>query len=145
MSSAHSLGERSCSTGVCCYAVVVVVVLSSAGVAIREKETNTATSQEVGTKISRLGHPLILLCRSRTTLLSRMGDDPELDLGGRLLKWQSSSRGEITQLGSAADSCTKARCKSFYSECYRSFVLGNLTAFMAYHVVVPLYHACRLC
>ncbi|RZS04448.1 hypothetical protein BHM03_00034784 [Ensete ventricosum] len=32
---------------------------------------------------------------------------------------------------------------SFYSECCRSFVPGNLTAFMVDHVVVPFHHACR--
>ncbi|RRT46675.1 hypothetical protein B296_00051441, partial [Ensete ventricosum] len=34
---------------------------------------------------------------------------------------------------------------SFYSECCRSFVPGNLTAFIAYHAVVPFHHACRPC
>ncbi|RWW89961.1 hypothetical protein BHE74_00000943 [Ensete ventricosum] len=40
--------------------------------------------------------------------LGRMSGDPELDLGGRLLEWWSSGREEILQLGSTADSCTKA-------------------------------------
>ncbi|RWW21363.1 hypothetical protein GW17_00014485, partial [Ensete ventricosum] len=40
---------------------------------------------------------------------------------------------------------TDARIRSFYSECCRSFVPGNLTAFMAYHVVVPFHHARRPC
>ncbi|RZS12168.1 hypothetical protein BHM03_00043573, partial [Ensete ventricosum] len=35
--------------------------------------------------------------------------------------------------------------RSFYSECCRSFVPGNLTAFMVYHVVVPFHHTCRPC
>ncbi|RWW47308.1 hypothetical protein BHE74_00046715, partial [Ensete ventricosum] len=43
----------------------------------------------------------------------RMGDDPELGLGGRLLEWWSPGREEIPQLGSAADSCTKAGSGAF--------------------------------
>ncbi|RWW32556.1 hypothetical protein GW17_00002745, partial [Ensete ventricosum] len=39
--------------------------------------------------------------------IGRMGGDPELGLGGRLLEWWSSDREEILQLGSAADLCTK--------------------------------------
>ncbi|RZR73681.1 hypothetical protein BHM03_00026944 [Ensete ventricosum] len=35
--------------------------------------------------------------------------------------------------------------QSFYSECCRSFVPGNLTAFMAYHIIVPFHHARRPC
>ncbi|RWW76024.1 hypothetical protein BHE74_00015914 [Ensete ventricosum] len=34
---------------------------------------------------------------------------------------------------------------SLYSECCRSFVPGNFTALMAYHVVVPFHHARRPC
>ncbi|RZS17299.1 hypothetical protein BHM03_00049428 [Ensete ventricosum] len=34
---------------------------------------------------------------------------------------------------------------SFYSECCRSFIPGNLTALMAYHAVVPFHHARRPC
>ncbi|RWV90981.1 hypothetical protein BHE74_00038569 [Ensete ventricosum] len=34
---------------------------------------------------------------------------------------------------------------SLYSECCRSSVPGNLTALMAYHVVVPFHHARRPC
>ncbi|RWW15377.1 hypothetical protein GW17_00020789 [Ensete ventricosum] len=34
---------------------------------------------------------------------------------------------------------------SFYSGCCRLYVLDNLTAFMAYHVVVPFHHACCPC
>ncbi|RRT37836.1 hypothetical protein B296_00055504, partial [Ensete ventricosum] len=34
---------------------------------------------------------------------------------------------------------------AFYSECCRSFVPGNLTAFMVDHVVVPFHHVCRSC
>ncbi|RRT51315.1 hypothetical protein B296_00033095 [Ensete ventricosum] len=63
--------------------------------------------------------------------------------GSRLLEWWSSGRAEVFQLGSAADSCKKVR--SFYSECCRSFVPGNLTVLMAYHVVVPFHHARRPC
>ncbi|RZR71268.1 hypothetical protein BHM03_00004269 [Ensete ventricosum] len=36
-------------------------------------------------------------------------------------------------------------CRNFYSECCRLFVPGNLTALMAYHVVVPFHHVCRPC
>ncbi|RRT46503.1 hypothetical protein B296_00034812 [Ensete ventricosum] len=39
--------------------------------------------------------------------LDRMGDDPELGLGDRLLEWWSSGWEELPQLGSAAGSCTK--------------------------------------
>ncbi|RZS17317.1 hypothetical protein BHM03_00049443 [Ensete ventricosum] len=35
--------------------------------------------------------------------------------------------------------------RSFYSECCRSFVPDNLTAFMAYHIIVPFRHACHPC
>ncbi|RRT68226.1 hypothetical protein B296_00001700 [Ensete ventricosum] len=34
---------------------------------------------------------------------------------------------------------------SFYSECCRSFVPGNLTVLMAYHTVVPFHHVRRSC
>ncbi|RWW58637.1 hypothetical protein BHE74_00034487, partial [Ensete ventricosum] len=37
------------------------------------------------------------------------------------------------------------RCISLYSECCRSSVPGNLTALMAYHVIVPFHHAHRPC
>ncbi|RWW70810.1 hypothetical protein BHE74_00021497 [Ensete ventricosum] len=78
--------------------------------------------------------------------LDRMSGDPELGLGGRLLEWWSSGREEILQLGSAADSCTKAGSgRSFYSEYCRSFIHSNLTAFMVDHVVVPFHHTRRPC
>ncbi|RRT39716.1 hypothetical protein B296_00050916 [Ensete ventricosum] len=44
--------------------------------------------------------------------------------------------------------CALARprySRSFYSKCCRSFVPGNLTAFMVDHVVVPFHHARRPC
>ncbi|RZR94726.1 hypothetical protein BHM03_00023474 [Ensete ventricosum] len=34
---------------------------------------------------------------------------------------------------------------SFYSGCCRLYVPDNLTAFMAYHVVVPFHHVCCPC
>ncbi|RZS28016.1 hypothetical protein BHM03_00061566, partial [Ensete ventricosum] len=37
------------------------------------------------------------------------------------------------------------RSRSFYSECCRPFVPGNLTALIAYHAVVPFHHARRPC
>ncbi|RRT37212.1 hypothetical protein B296_00058829 [Ensete ventricosum] len=46
-------------------------------------------------------------------LLGRMGDDPELGLGGRLLEWWSPGREEIPRLGPAANSCTKAGSGDF--------------------------------
>ncbi|RZS04527.1 hypothetical protein BHM03_00034871 [Ensete ventricosum] len=49
------------------------------------------------------------------------------------------------QLGKSATGMVELGCKSFYSECCRLFVPGNLTALMAYHVVVPFHHACRPC
>ncbi|RZS22713.1 hypothetical protein BHM03_00055526 [Ensete ventricosum] len=63
--------------------------------------------------------------------LVRMSGDSELDLGGRLLEWWSPGEEGVLQ--------------SFYSGCCRSFVPDNLTAFMAYHVVVPSHHACYPC
>ncbi|RRT57745.1 hypothetical protein B296_00021152, partial [Ensete ventricosum] len=40
----------------------------------------------------------------------------------------------------ATSSVGRGWCRSFYSGCCRSFVLDNLTAFMAYHAVVPSHH-----
>ncbi|RWV82069.1 hypothetical protein GW17_00056462 [Ensete ventricosum] len=34
---------------------------------------------------------------------------------------------------------------SFYSECYRSFIPDIFIAFITYHIVIPLHHACRPC
>ncbi|RWV78125.1 hypothetical protein GW17_00060959 [Ensete ventricosum] len=96
------------------------------------------------------GHVYVVTHHARNFVigdtLGRMGDDPELGLGDRLLEWWSSGREEIPQLGSAADFCVKAGSgRSFYSECCRSFVPGNLTAFIAYYAVIPFHHACRPC
>ncbi|RWW52015.1 hypothetical protein BHE74_00041606 [Ensete ventricosum] len=54
--------------------------------------------------------------------LDRMSGDPELSLGGRLLEWWSSGREEILQLGSAADSCTKAGSGRFPTSAVRPLV-----------------------
>ncbi|RZR98177.1 hypothetical protein BHM03_00027502 [Ensete ventricosum] len=67
--------------------------------------------------------------------LSRMGSTSGFGSGSRLLDWWSSGRAEVFRLG----------CRSFYSECCRPFVLGNLTAFMVYHVVVLFHHVHRPC
>ncbi|RWV76816.1 hypothetical protein GW17_00062460 [Ensete ventricosum] len=69
--------------------------------------------------------------------------------GGRLLEWWSSGREEAPQLGSDAISCKEVGSGKFpmslYSECCRSFVPDNLTAFKAYHVIVPFHHAPGAC
>ncbi|RZR84032.1 hypothetical protein BHM03_00010778 [Ensete ventricosum] len=75
-----------------------------------------------------------------------MGGTLGFSSGSRLLEWWSTGRAEVFQLGSAADSCKKVESgRSFYSECCRLFVPGNLTALMAYHAVIPFHHVCRPC
>ncbi|KAJ8470139.1 hypothetical protein OPV22_024482 [Ensete ventricosum] len=70
-----------------------------------------------------------------------MGRAPGSGLGGRLLEWWSSGRGEMFQLGSAADSCKKRR-RGFYSNSNGVSVPEALIFFIAYHTVAP-HHAIR--
>ncbi|RWW48867.1 hypothetical protein BHE74_00045026, partial [Ensete ventricosum] len=76
------------------------------------RESHGRWSSSAGDRSWRVGEerePLMEEKRVRPTRfrLGRMGGDPELGLGGRLLEWWSSDREEILQLGSAADLCTK--------------------------------------
>ncbi|RWW43929.1 hypothetical protein BHE74_00050355 [Ensete ventricosum] len=67
-----------------------------------------------------------------------MCSDSELGLGGWLSEWRSPGEEGVIQFGSTANSCKKVGSgRSFYSECCRSFVPDDLTAFMAYHAAVP--------
>ncbi|RZR80456.1 hypothetical protein BHM03_00006504, partial [Ensete ventricosum] len=75
-----------------------------------------------------------------------MGGTSGFGSGSRLLEWWSLGQAEVFQLGSAANSCKKVGSgRSFYSECCRSFVPGNLIALMAYDVVVPFHHVRHPC
>ncbi|RWV92607.1 hypothetical protein GW17_00045004, partial [Ensete ventricosum] len=84
-----------------------------------------------------LAHPPRRLFSTEWELV-RMSGDSGLGLEGRLLEWWSPGEEGVIEFGSVANSCKEVESgRSFYSGCCRSFVPDNLTAFMAYHTVVP--------
>ncbi|RZR75501.1 hypothetical protein BHM03_00059525 [Ensete ventricosum] len=93
-------------------------------------------------------------CALARPWLSRDGVDAQLDGWIPRILPRKSAVG-VVELGSGGGTSARVGCwllqggrvgcRSFYSECCRSFIPGNLTALMAYHVVIPFHHARRLC
>ncbi|RZS19147.1 hypothetical protein BHM03_00051495 [Ensete ventricosum] len=82
---------------------------------------------------------------SSAKMLGRMSGDSEPGSGSRLLEWWSSSREEVLQLGSVADSCKKVGSGAYIVGVVDHSYLATRLPLWLNPVVVRFHHVRRPC